>query len=968
MNQKIRKFTIQQKFPRHKRSFFINRFLKFIMVFFSLFKKKKGGNFRSNSTKFISYLPTIIFSLILASFIGILVVFAWVRRDLPDPNKIADRSVAQTTKIYDRTGETVLFEVHGAEKRTVIDLKDMSPYVINSTIVAEDRDFYTHKGFKITGYIRAFAKNLISGDRRQGGSTITQQLVKNALLTPEKTYTRKLKELLLSIEIERSFSKDDILKMYLNEIPYGSVVYGIESAAESFFGKTAAELTLSESALLASLPRSTTYLSPYGSHTNELITRQHWVLDSLVSLGYITSNEAEEAKTDNVLERIKPKTGSIIAPHFVFYIREQLAEKLGEQVIERGGLKIITTLDLDKQKLAEETIKNNYSELVKSNANNAALLSLNPKNGEILAMVGSADYFNDDIDGKFNVLLGLRQPGSSIKPLVYSTAFERGYTPDTVLFDVVTQFSPEPNAYIPKDYDELERGPVTIREALAGSLNIPAVKALYLAGLDNVLVKAKELGYTTLNDRNRLGLSLALGGGEVKPIEHITAFSAYANDGILIPIRGVLKVEDRNGSVVIDNTKPFPGKRVLSEQVVRQINSILSDNVARTFIFGANSYLKIDDRPVAAKTGTTNSYKDAWIIGYTPSLVTGVWVGNSDNQEMKRGSDGSKIAAPIWNSFMRQILSNSVFEEFIAPEPIITGKPILDGNKQAQVTLKIDSISGLLATEFTPEELIVEKGYGIPHSILSFVDKNDPRGPIPEHPENDPMFAYWEEAISKWVNKNGRVPTIEQPPTLTDNVHLPENKPQIKILQPTNNLTIDSRNVFVDLDLNAKRGIVEVEFSINGDKFAVFNQPPFSGTISIPNRFPKGFHTLMITAYDDVKNRSSAEITINLTADTEPIDVQWISPINSQLINHYNFPTTVQFRIEDNANISLLELSTRSLINGTEEVIGVIENPPLPNMSIRWHTAPLSGRYTLRLSTILKNGERHVEEILITIQ
>ncbi len=919
-------------------------------------------------------MPYVISALILAGVIGTLVVYAWVRQDLPDPNKLSDRSVAQTTKIYDRTGENVLYEVYQDQKRTLIELDDISPHIIGATLVAEDRNFYEHKGFMIKGYIRAFIENLKSGHRGQGGSTITQQLVKNALLTSERTYIRKLKELLLSIEIERIFTKDEILKMYLNEIPYGSVSYGIESAADTFLGKNAKNLTLAESALLASLPKGTTLYSPYGTNLDLLIDRQNWILDSMFELGYITFDQAEEAKlTEEDLDKtIKPQTGTLVAPHFIFYVREQLAEELGESLVERGGLKIITTLDYEKQQIAEQAIADNYEALTELNATNAALLSLNPKNGDILAMVGSADYFDDDISGQYNALLGLRQPGSSIKPLVYSTAFEQGYTPETVLFDVVTDFG---GGYEPRNHDLSEHGPVTVREALAGSLNIPAVKMLYLAGIDDVIAKASELGYTTLNDRDRFGLSLALGGGEVKPMEHISSFAAYANDGELVPTRTVLKVEDKNGNVLIDNTEAkINPERVLEEQTARQLTSILSDNSARAYVFGENSYLQLGDRPIAAKTGTTNSYKDAWTVGYTPSLVTGVWVGNADGDEMNQGAGGSRVAAPIWNAYMRNSLVGMPWEEFTPPEPIEEElKPILSGNKESQVILKIDTITGLLATEYTPEDLIEEKGFGIPHSILYFVDKKDPRGPEPKNPADDPQFKRWEEAVTRWIGEQEYMEDIEleidPPPTEKDNVHTLENKPRVTIRRPYRGAEVTSRDMFVELDAYAKRGITQVVFAINGDTFAMIDSAPFNNMIiPIPNRFPRGYHTLLVTVYDDVKNRATTDITINLTADAGPIGTEWITPTNLQTIYRYQFPFNVRFGITDNKSVERLEISARHLSNGTEDIIGTIENPPLPNMSIQWSEEPLPGRYSLRLTATLSGGERKVEEILVEIR
>ncbi|MFH1046962.1 MAG: PBP1A family penicillin-binding protein [Patescibacteria group bacterium] len=973
MSQTIRKITIQQNGKSFGRKpNLISRLFRAVSGIIGKIFLREPGRGRGGQPnwfkKIISWLPYIIGGLLLAGIIGGLVIYAWVLKDLPNPNKLNDRSVAQTTKIYDRTGENILFEVYGDQKRTIVELDKISPHVINATIVAEDRNFYSHKGFKITSVIRAFIENLKSGHRGQGGSTITQQLVKITFLSQEKTYIRKFKELLLAIAIERQYNKEEILKMYLNEIPYGSVVYGIESAAEYFLGKTAAELTLSEAALLASLPQSTTYYSPYGVNLDDLTKRQHWILDSMFELGYVTFDEAEDAKLDDVLSRLVERNDELFAPHFIFYVREQLADQFGELMVEQGGLKIITTVDFELQAAAEKIISEQQDKMAAFEATNAALLSLDPNNGDILAMVGSADYGNDEIQGKYNSLLGLRQPGSSIKPLVYATAFEKGYTPNTVLYDVLTTFG---GTYNPQNYDFGERGPVTVREALAGSLNIPAVKMLYLAGLDNVITKAGELGYSTLNDRDRFGLTLALGGGEVRPIEHISSFAAFANDGELVSTRAILRVEDSKGNVLLDRTADEPNaKRVLNEQSARQLTSVLSDNAARAYVFGENSYLQLGGRPVAAKSGTTNSYKDAWTIGYTPSLVTGVWVGNSSGKEMKYGADGSQVAAPIWNAYMRTALTDQPWENFIAPEPIETGKPVLDGNKETQVVLKIDSVSGLLATEHTPEDLVVEKGFGIPHSILFFLDKSNPLGPPPENPADDPMFEAWENGVATWVSKQENLEIeTDPPPTESDNVHTPENKPRISIRQPLNGANINSRDLSIELDAFAQRGIAKVELSIGGDIIATIENAPFTSlNVPLPNRFPKGFHTITMTVYDDVKNRASADVTINLVADAGPIGTQWLSPINSQTVYRYQFPFNIRFRITDNSSVERLEISAQSISSGTEEVVGTIDNPPLPNMSTQWSEAPEPGNYRLRLIVTLKGGERKIEEIMIVIR
>ncbi|MCX6795992.1 MAG: transglycosylase domain-containing protein, partial [Candidatus Falkowbacteria bacterium] len=586
--------------------------------------RRKKGLFSSAIKKKILYFfggAILICCLILAAAIF------WLSRSLPDPNHLIEREVAQSTRIYDRTGKNIIYEIFSEQKRTLVKLSDIPADVKNATIAIEDKDFYKHKGFSFWAIFRSAVTDIIFR-RSAGGSTLTQQFIKNAVLTNEKTLTRKIKELILAYRLEQKFSKDEILQMYLNEIPYGSTAYGVQAASQLYFGKDVKDTNLAEAAILAALPQAPTRYSPYGSHKDLLIGRQQYILELMSKQGYITEQEMNDAKNTEV--KFKTPSASMIAPHFVMHIKEILSDKYGEKMVEQGGLKITTTLDLYKQNIAEEAIKTiGEKNSAKYDAGNAALLSLDPKTGQILAMVGSRDYFNDDIDGQVNVITSQRQPGSSIKPIIYSAAFIKGYTPNTILFDVVTNFSTSDTPYEPHNYDSKEHGPVTMRQALAGSLNVPAVKTLYLAGVDNVLNLAQDFGYTTFSDRSRFGLSLVLGGGEVKPIEHFNAFSAFAREGIIHPVTGLLKVEDSAGNV-LEEYKDDAGKQVIDPKIAREINNILSDNSARAFIFGEKNYLTLDNRPVAAKTGTTNDYHDAWTIGYTPSIVTGVWVGNSD--------------------------------------------------------------------------------------------------------------------------------------------------------------------------------------------------------------------------------------------------------------------------------------------------------------------------------------------------
>jgi 1A family penicillin-binding protein len=696
----------------------------------------------------------------LISFVGIIII----SRDLPNPNQLINREVAQSTKIYDRSGEHVLYEIHGEQKRTLVSLDQIPMYVRNATLAIEDKDFYKHGGFSVWAMVRTAITNVIY-QKSAGGSTLTQQFIKNAVLTNEKSVTRKIKELILAQQIEKKFSKDEILQMYLNEIPYGSNAYGVEAASQKYFNKNVKDITLAQAALLAALPQSPSRYSPYGPNKDILLGRKDYILNLMADQGYISEVERDNAKNE-VLTFERPEA-SITAPHFIMYIKSLLSDKYGEKTLEQGGLKIITTIDYDKQKIADEVIIEKTKDYqTKYNANNASLVAIDPKTGQVLAMVGSRDYFDDTISGQVNVATSLRQPGSSIKPIVFASLFEKGYTPDTILYDVVTNFSTNPaQPYIPHNYNLKEYGPVSIRKALAGSLNIPAVKAIYLSGVNSVIDLAHAMGYSSLNEKD-LGLSLVLGGGEVKLVEHVNAYSSFARDGQVSPVTVILKVEDKNGTP-LEEWQPS-SKKVLTSQTARLINSVLSDNSARAFIFGEKNNLTLGDRPVAAKTGTTNDYHDAWAIGYTPSLVAGVWVGNTNNDQMKKGSDGSVLAGPVWKSFMTRVLGETPVESFKAPDPFKTGKAVIDGELSIIGTSTIDTRTEKTASENTPTEFIGTKNLYDNHSILYYVDKNDPLGPIPTKPENDPQFTSWESAIVEWAKKNNEFVSSSTPIISTD--------------------------------------------------------------------------------------------------------------------------------------------------------------------------------------------------------
>jgi 1A family penicillin-binding protein len=703
--------------------------------------------------------------LFLLGSISLVALFAWVAKDLPSPGKINKRVIAESTKIYDRSGEHLLYEVHGEEKRTIIPFEEIPKNVRAATISLEDQDFYSHHGIKFSSIARALLKDVVSRDTKQGGSTITQQFVKNSLLTREKTVIRKIKEVILSIEIEQKFSKDEILAMYLNEIPYGSNAYGIEAAAQTFFGKHARDLSLDEAALLASLPQAPSYYSPYGSHREALAGRRLLALKQMTKLGYISEEQMNEALATDVFEKILPQKHIIAAPHFVMYIKEYLGEKYGESV-EEMGLRVYTTLDWDKQIEAERIVKEKSLENDKRwNAENAALVAMDPKTGQILTMVGSRDYFDKEIDGQVNVAIRDRQPGSSFKPYVYLAAFEKGYTPETILYDVETQFdTAEGKEYKPQNYDGNFRGPLRIKEALAQSLNIPAVKTLYLVGVNNAIALAKNLGITGLNDESRYGLSLVLGGGEITLLDHVSAYSTLATGGIKRDKTAILRIEDAKGEI-LEEFSHDAGERVIDEKYIAMLDHVMSTNAYRAPVFGENSPLRSDNRPIAAKTGTTNEFRDGWTIGHTPSLAVGVWAGNNDNTSMTPGADGVNVAAPIWRAFMDFALQNTAIEKFPEYDPEgwqeeeWAKKPLINGRLDEEKDVKVCEIPGkdgkyCLANEYCRERDVKKRTFVDAHEILHYVLRDDPRGPAPDKPDRDPQYKVWEEGVEKWYKKD----------------------------------------------------------------------------------------------------------------------------------------------------------------------------------------------------------------------
>ena len=661
--------------------------------------------------------------LLVVGVISFLILFIYIELTIPAPESIAVRKVTESTKIYDKTGEVLLYDIHGEEKRTIIPWDQIPNSVKQATLASEDAEFYNHKGLDISGIIRALLKDIRDLDLSQGGSTITQQLVKKTLLGDEKTITRKLKEALLSIEVEKRFTKDEILWMYLNQIPYGSNAYGIESASKTYFGKTALELTANESAILASLIKAPSYYSPYGNHTEDLTARKNALLKRMMALNFITTNEYEEALKEKV--EFRSNIENIQAPHFVIMVKEYLENKYGQDAVESGGLKVITTLDADLQIIAEEIVSK-YAKINKEKykASNAALVAIDPKTGAVLSLVGSADYFDIENEGNFNVATAKRQPGSAFKPFAYAVAFQKGYPDFTVLFDTKTEFNPNcsPSAeqekdkyglkcYNPRNYDGRFRGPVTMRQGLAQSLNIPSVKTLYLAGVSDTIDLAEKMGITTLQDRSRFGLSLVLGGAEVKPIDLVSAYGVFANDGVINQWYFVKKVESANGTT-LEDTSPDP-KRVLESQTARLISDVMSDNTARAPVFGYSSSLYFPGRSVAAKTGTTQENRDAWVIGYSPTISAGVWVGNNRQESMTQEGAGISAAGPMWHEFMVKSLGKFPKEEFIKPDIVSSSEPMLNGNHDGSDPHSILYYVGRNSDQFENWEWSVRKFFGL---------------------------------------------------------------------------------------------------------------------------------------------------------------------------------------------------------------------------------------------------------------
>jgi penicillin-binding protein 1C len=761
--------------------------------------------------KFFSSRPELIRKLLLG-FIVLVAAFILVSavtilafsKNLPTREQILNREVTQSTKIYDRTGEILLYEISGGERRTVVSLDQIPQFVQDATLAMEDQNFYHEGAVSVSGILRAVFVDLTRGGVVQGGSTITQQLAKNAFLTQERTWSRKIKELLLAFRLDQEYSKDQILELYFNEIPYGPTTYGIESASVSYFGKPVKDLSLAQGAVLVSIPKSPVYYSPWGTHTNDLLTRQKLVLQTMYKAGKINESQLNQALSEKIAFAT-PKPNGILAPHFVMAVEDYLVSRYGEDVVRGGGLKVITTLNMDMQTAAERQVAIGAANNAKNyGGTNAALVAEDPKTGQILAMVGSKDYFDTQNQGNFNVATqGLRQPGSTLKPFVYMTGFQEGYTPQTMLFDVPTEFSGDSSCpavpvytstnkkcFHPKDFEPF-LGPVSVRTALAQSVNIAAVKMLYLVGLKDALQTMNDFGLKTLDNPNQYGLSLTLGGGAVHLYDLVGAYSGLAEDGLLHEQTVVLEVQGPKGNLL--ETYEDKSQQVFDENQVRKINDILSDVNARSGLFGGSiNQTVFPGYDVALKTGTSNDYVDAWSMGFTPNLVVGVWAGNNNNSPMHKQGSSILAAVPIWSAFMRDVIAKTQPDTFQKPDISLPDKPLLRG------------------------EYVIN---GQVHSELYWINKDDPTGPPPANPASDPQFTNWETGVQNWFS-NYPVNTGENP----NGGGSPSGPaPVVQIKSPSPGQSVGNNNILaVNVSISGQPSITAIKILWNGSSVGEF--------------------------------------------------------------------------------------------------------------------------------------------------
>ncbi len=814
--------------------------------------------------KILGGIVTAFFILFVLSLVGIMAAFAYYSKDLPSPNKLTNREIELATKIFDRNGK-LLYDIYGDQNRTLVPLSDVPQDLKNATIAIEDKNFYKHQGFDLLGILRSI-RDIFTDHNLVSGSTVTQQLVKNALLSSEQTLTRKIKEFILAVQIEKKYSKDEILQMYLNEVPYGGTAWGVEAAANMYFGKHAKELNLVESAILAGLPQRPTAYSPFGANPDAYKWRTGEVLRRMREDGYINAQQEEQAKKDLEELKFSGQGQNIKAPHFVMYVRDELVKRYGEKLVSQGGLQVTTSLDLDIQEIAQKAVTERVEKEGQSlGYSNGAAVVQDPKTGEILAMVGSKDYFVEGF-GNVNVTTSLRQPGSSIKPLTYVTGFKEGYTPATMLLDVKTDF---PNGegrppYVPVNYDGKDHGPVQIRYALANSYNIPAVKMLALVGVSDMVQTARDLGISTWGDEARFGLALTLGAGEVKLIELVSAYSAFANGGLRVEPVSIRKVVDHQGQV-LEEYQPVKGKQVLASEHAYLIASVLSDVEAKYPAYGrsaAENTVHVKGYTVASKTGTTDEKRDNWTLGFTPSYTVGVWVGNNDNKEMNpRLASGITGAAPIWHSIFSAILNGKKNEEFVKPEGVIQ--------------MEIDAVSGMKPGPYSEkkrQEYFAK--WQAPqreddmHKVVRICKPTGLLATPACEAAGEVEERVYTVLYDPWIKRMcDPCPPEEKDP----NYYTPSGKdePVVKIKTPDSGDSV-GMSFKVRVEVASPATITKVDFFIDKELQGTLITPPFEMTYNLSNLIKSGEHEVIVRATDSFGNVGSSEIKVEVLNPNRP--------------------------------------------------------------------------------------------------
>lgn len=829
---------------------------------------------RSQKGKFLYKLGLYSFIGVLSLFMLFVVILPIFALNLPSPDKLVERD-GVSTKIYDRNG-VLLYDIFSNQQRTPIQLSEVPQYLKEATVSTEDKNFYTHEGFDILGILRGLSRQFTEG-RAQGGSTITQQLTKNVLLSSDRSIVRKIKEFVLSVQIEKKYQKDDILQMYLNEVPYGGTAVGVGAASEIYFGKPVSEVNLVESAVLAGLPQRPTTYSPYGSDPKAYIGRTTTVLKRMREDGYITKDQESDSLRQLPDLKFAGRGASFKAPHFVNFVRTILEDRYGTSLVEQGGLRVTTSLDWELQEKAQTIVHDEIEKVESLHITNGAAVVVDPNSGEILAMVGSKDFNDPDYEGQVNVATSLRQPGSSIKPVTYATGLKKGYTAATLLMDVPTTFPGgvgQPD-YIPVSYDGKYRGPIQLRFALANSLNIPAVKMLALVGVSEMLKTASDLGLKTLEPSSenlkRFGLSVTLGGGEVRLLDITQAYSTFANGGIRHEPIPILKVEDQKGKILEQN-KPDGGQQVLDPGDAFIISDILSDNDARSDIFGRTSYLVVPGRQVAVKTGTTNDLRDNWTIGWTPQVVIGVWVGNNDNSPMTKVASGVTGASPIWRKIIGEALKNKPNEPFKIPDDvsqidvdIVSGYPSHDGfPSRKEYFIKGTELSG--DDPIHQNLKICKNGSGL--ATPSQVAGNDYETKefitLKDHDPTSTLGGEnrWQTAILEWLNTQGD--SKYHSPTGFCGTANPLN---VEFLKPKDHDRVDNNNVEIKIDPQSTSQILELEIEVDGVKQGTITSPPWIMILNIKN----GPHEIRAKAKDKEGHESDRKIKIG-------VNQTWDSP------------------------------------------------------------------------------------------